>query len=1017
MIMDNYSTSAIKLGLHTAFIDSAVESTEDCQPQFITNRKEQLKDDNFEASKVLTHIDKELNSCEEFAISVAFITESGFIGLAETFRKLESRGIRGRILTTDYLCFSEPSALEKLANLNNIELKMYHVDEAKVGFHTKGYLFKKDGIHRLILGSSNMTAGALSTNKEWNVKLVSTAKGKMAQDIVNEFEMLWEDEAAKQYAEFIDSYRKRYESKKQIDKLIREQHKTAINGDVVDYDIYRLRPNKMQQEFIYNLHELIEQGAKKALLISATGTGKTFASAFAMKSEAPKKALFVVHRELIARQAFNSYQKVFGSSKKLGLLSGNSKEYDADILFATMSTMAKTDTLDKYSPDEFEWICIDEVHRAGSESYRKIMDYFKPKFWFGMTASPERTDGFDIFKLFDHNIAYEIRLQHALKEDLLCPFHYFGITDIEIDGEPINDSSDVRVFSRLVSDIRVDHILKQSEYYGYSGDRLKGLVFCSNKEEAKELSKKFNQKGYYTAVLTGENTEKQRESCIELLVKEIGDDEIEKHNTNIKNNIPAECTQMPYLDYIFTIDIFNEGVDIPEINQVLMLRPTESPIVFIQQLGRGLRKANYKEYVVIIDFIGNYQNNYMIPIALSGDKSYNKDFIRRYLLEGTKTIPGASTINFDEISLKRILKSIDSARTNDVKLLKESFEQLKFRLGRIPSLLDFKRNGSISVSKFFDKFGSYYAFLVKYYSDEYQIRLNLDEETIVEFISKKVTGMKRIHELALLKQLIARNERIIAYYNAFKKTLKKDYNKELPPVVEESMFRNLTNEFPKEEERKKYRSCVLIQKSSEGFELSDNFRTLLNSNSEFADMVKEIIEYGIENYIENYADSYKNTDFSLYKKYTYEDVCRLLNWQKNLNAQNIGGYFYDSDTKTLPVFINYDKAEDAIAYEDRFVTRDSMIALSKHPRTIHSKDADHFYKRTEADKENRIYLFVRKNKDDKESKEFYFLGEIYAEGAPIPIIMDKTGDNAFEIKYKLDVPVRDDIYEYIVSEV
>ena len=1015
--MDNYSTSAIKLGLHTAFIDSAIESTEDYQPQFITNRKEQLKDDNFEASKVLTYIDKELNSCEEFAISVAFITESGFIGLAETFRKLESRGIRGRILTTDYLCFSEPSALEKLANLNNIELKMYHVDEAKVGFHTKGYLFKKDGIHRLILGSSNMTAGALSTNKEWNVKLVSTAKGKMAKDIVNEFEMLWEDEAAKQYAEFIDSYRKRYESKKQIDKLIREQHKTAINGDVVDYDIYRLRPNKMQQEFIYNLHELIEQGAKKALLISATGTGKTFASAFAMKSEAPKKALFIVHRELIARQAFNSYQKVFGSSKKLGLLSGNSKEYDADILFATMSTMAKTDTLDKYSPDEFEWICIDEVHRAGSESYRKIMDYFKPKFWFGMTASPERTDGFDIFKLFDHNIAYEIRLQHALKEDLLCPFHYFGITDIEIDGEPINDSSDVRVFSRLVSDIRVDHILKQSEYYGYSGDRLKGLVFCSNKEEAKELSKKFNQKGYYTAVLTGENTEKQRESCIELLVKEIGDDEIEKHNTNIKNNIPAECTQMPYLDYIFTIDIFNEGVDIPEINQVLMLRPTESPIVFIQQLGRGLRKADYKEYVVIIDFIGNYQNNYMIPIALSGDKSYNKDFIRRYLLEGTKTIPGASTINFDEISLKRILKSIDSARTNDVKLLKESFEQLKFRLGRIPSLLDFKRNGSISVSKFFDKFGSYYAFLVKYYSDEYQIRLNLDEETIVEFLSKKVTGMKRIHELALLKQLISRNERITAYYNAFKKTLKKDYNKELPPVVEESMFRNLTNEFPKEEERKKYRSCVLIQKSSEGFELSDSFRTLLNSNSDFLAMVKEIIEYGIENYVENYADSYKNTDFSLYKKYTYEDVCRLLNWQKNLNAQNIGGYFYDSDTKTLPVFINYDKAEDAIAYEDRFVTRDSMIALSKHPRTIHSKDADHFYKRTEADKENRIYLFVRKNKDDKESKEFYFLGEIYAEGAPNPIIMDKTGDNAFEIKYKLDVPVRDDIYEYIVSEV
>lgn len=747
------------------------------------------------------------------------------------------------------------------------------------------------------------------------------------------------------------------------------------------------------------------------------GTGKTYASAFAMKNEQPGKALFIVHRELIAKQAKSSYLRVFENSKKLGLLSGSSKEYDADILFATMSTMAKEDTLNKYRPDEFEWICIDEVHRAGAESYKKIMDYFKPKFWFGMTASPERTDGFDIFKLFDHNIAYEIRLQHALKEDLLCPFHYFGITDIEINGDSIDDDSDVRLFSRLVSDTRVKHILKQSEYYGYSGDRVKGLVFCSNKEEAKELSAKFNQKGYFSAVLTGENTEKQREDCIEKLIKTVSDEEIRKHKDDIKNGILNKDNKLPFLDYIFTIDIFNEGVDIPEINQVLMLRPTESPIVFVQQLGRGLRKANGKEYVVIIDFIGNYQNNYMIPIALSGDKSYNKDFIRRYLLEGTKTVPGASTINFDEISLKRILKSIDSARTNDVKLLKESFEQLKFRLGRIPSLLDFKRSGSISVSKFFDKFGSYYAFLVKYYAEEYGVKLNTDEETIVEFLSKKVTGMKRIHELALLKQLIERNNRFFAYYNAYRSILKNSYNKELNSTVEKSIVRNLMNEFPKEEERKKYKNCVLIQKSSEGYELSEEFRKLLNSNSEFNKMVKEIIEYGIENYTENYADAYKDTDFNLYKKYTYEDVCRLLGWQRNLNAQNIGGYFYDTETKTLPVFINYDKSEDAIAYEDRFVSKDSLIALSKHPRTVNSKDADHFYKRTEADRKNRIFLFVRKNKDDKESKEFYFLGEIYAQDEPKSIIMEKTGDNAFEINYKLDVPVRDDIYEYIVSEV
>lgn len=182
-------------------------------------------------------------------------------------------------------------------------------------------------------------------------------------------------------------------------------------------------------------------------------------------------------------------------------------------------------------------------------------------------------------------------------------------------------------------------------------------------------------------------------------------------------------------------------------------------------------------------------------------------------------------------------------------------------------------------------------------------------------------------------------------------------------------------------------------------------------------MVKELIQYGISNVEENYSEAYRNTEFQLYRKYTYEDVCRLLNWKQNMNAQNIGGYFYDPETKTLPVFINYDKTEDAIAYEDRFVSPAQLIALSKHPRKITSSDADHFFKRTEADRDNQILLFIRKNKDDNETaKEFYFLGEVYAQGEPVPVRIEKSNDDAFEIHYELDVPVRDDIYEYIVSE-
>ena len=618
------------------------------------------------------------------------------------------------------------------------------------------------------------------------------------------------------------------------------------------------------------------------------------------------------------------------------------------------------------------------------------MRYFKPKFWLGMTASPD-TNQYDIYSIFDHHIAYEIRLQQALEEDLLCPFHYFGITDLEINGEVFDDNAGVKNFSNLISDARVDYVIDKANYYGFSGDRVKGLIFCSRKDEAKELSKKFNERGLRTEVLTGEDAQERRESVIARLTNdEDGDDQ---------------------LDYIFTVDIFNEGVDIPEINQVIMLRPTQSPVVFIQQLGRGLRKYEGKEYVVILDFIGNYMNNFMIPIALSGDRSYNKDAMRRYIREGARVIPGSSTIHFDEISKKRIYASIDTARTNDMKLLRESYRALKYKLGRIPTIQDFKKFGSVDVTKIFEKCGSYHNFLKKY-EIEYHVHLTNQEEIIIEYFSKKLIAYKRIHELEMLKMLISRGNRLLQY----RKRLQEKYYVSMNEQVERSVISNLKNEFPKEEERRKYSECDLVEKNTDGsYSLSSKFqKALLNEN--FKQMILELLNFGIEQWKEKYGQIYRDTNFTLYQKYTYEDVCRLLNWKKNLNAQNIGGYYYDSDTKTLPVFINYHKAEDAIAYEDRFVSEGHLIALSKHPRKITSSDAVHIYKQSEEDKNNRIFLFVRKNKDDNEAKEFYFLGEIFAEGKPRQIYMEKTHDNAFEIDYRLDVPVRSDIYDYIVSD-
>ena len=659
----SYSISKLVDGYKRAFVDSKVAADPMYSPQLLTNRGGQ---------KVLTAIEKELKGCDDLFISVAFITMGGIAPLLGTLKDLEKRRIKGRILTTDYLMFSDPRALDKLNSLNNLDVRVFKTGENDVGFHTKGYMFHNNGDLRIIVGSSNLTQNAITKNHEWNTRVVSTSDGQFAMDIEDEFNNLWDSSVC--YSDYRDEYSTIYNnSKKEREELDKLTRTLDLSYSQV------LQPNSMQEQFILNIEEIIHKGGKRALLISATGTGKTYASAFALRKLfsnrvfSKKKALFLSHREQINKQALKSYKRIFGNNVPMVLLSGNQnnikKARSGKFLFSTMNMMAKIDIMKQFKPDEYSVIVLDECHRSGAASYQRIINYFKPKLLLGMSASPERTDNFDVFSLFDHNIACEIRLQQALENDMLCPFHYFGITDLEIEGE----SDDLNRFRQLTADKRVEYIIRQAEYYGYSGNRVKGLIFCSTKKEAEELSRKFNLTGKYnTTMLCGDNSQEERESAIDRLVDD-----------NAANR----------LDYIFTVDIFNEGVDIPEINQVIMLRPTESPIIFVQQLGRGLRKADGKEFVIVIDFIGNYQNNYMIPIALSGDRTGNKDNIRRSLMEGNNIIKGASTIYFDEISRDRIYKSIDSAKLNNKTLLRKEYQNFKFKLGHIPFLKEFDDMG------------------------------------------------------------------------------------------------------------------------------------------------------------------------------------------------------------------------------------------------------------------------------------------------------------------------------------
>ena len=418
-----------------------------------------------------------------------------------------------------------------------------------------------------------------------------------------------------------------------------------------------------------------------------------------------KRVLFLVHRGQLARQTKKSYEKIFDKSVSMGLVGAGYSDYDRDYVFATVQTLNRDEHLRKYAPDDFDCIILDEAHHSSANTYQKVMNYFTPKLWLGMTATPDKRDddidGKNIYQIFNYQIAYEIRLQQAMEENMLCPFHYFGITDVsllgdkEIKGKKLTESS----FNQLVGDERVKHIIEQANYFGHSGDRVKGLIFCSRIDESVELSNKFNQtinpetgRFFRTIALNGDATEEERQRAFERLAMD--ENTLDTTNkTNVGQIFDTEGTEkidkadgkMQPLDYIFSVEILNEGVDIVEVNQVIMLRPTESPIVFIQQLGRGLRKANGKEYVVILDFIGNYNNNFMIPVALSGDRSYNADTIRKYVISGNNTIPGASTVHFDEIAKDRIFASIDKIKGMR-SIIRESYVSLKNRLVRVPYL-------------------------------------------------------------------------------------------------------------------------------------------------------------------------------------------------------------------------------------------------------------------------------------------------------------------------------------------
>jgi superfamily II DNA or RNA helicase len=749
----------------------------------------------------------------------------------------------------------------------------------------------------------------------------------------------------------------------------------------------------MQKKAIENLRNLRVLGKNKALLVSATGTGKTYLSAFDVAQVNPKRMLFLVHRRNIAQKAMESYQSILPNNKEFGLYSGSTKDTNADYLFSTVQTFSREEHLTKFPPNYFDYIVIDETHRASASSYQKIMNHFKPAFLLGMTATPERTDRLDVFALFDYNIASEIRLHDALANEMLVPFHYYGIAEIEVNGKLLDETATINELNRLD---RVNHIIENINLFGTDDGISRGLVFCSRQEECIFLANEFNNKGLSSIALTGNSSEEERSRAIDLL---------ETDDLEIK------------LDYIFTVDIFNEGIDIPRVNQIVMLRPTQSSIIFVQQLGRGLRKREGKSYVTVIDFIGNYQNNFLVPIALFGDKTYVKDNLRKLVHRPEKSIIGASTIYFDRIVKEKIFHSIDTGKLQEKRRMVDDYKILKGKIGRVPSMLDFIEHGERDPYQYITHYNSYYSFLLGMKEDI----TSIDDSTsqLLAFLSKEILNPTRFLDIHLFKTILIQERISLTEYQTLyeNKTSIKFEIKTLKHALH--VINGHFHTMPVNKKMVKvgiHKNYELIKLNNERLEIGQTLKKLV-SISDIKNHLLDLCQYSL-NTISAKNQEYVKNDFILNNRYSRKDVFRILQWDENPVAQNVGGYMVEKNQMDCAIFVNYHKEEDiseSTKYHDRFTSRNEFIWMSKNKRKLNSPDVSEILSQKE--NQMRIPLFVKKN--NSEGVEFYYLGNIYVikNSAIEKYMNDANGKqvSVVEMTFSLEHPVEKSLYDYLVN--
>ena len=948
------------------------------------------------------YLKQELLNCKKFYFIVSFIRYSGIQLLISTLDELEKQGIQGEIITSVYLNITDSKALQKLLSYKNIKVKIYN--NSSESFHTKAYLFEKEKYHSVVIGSSNISQSALYSAEEWNVKLTDSSFFNIYGKSLNQFEKLWHsNEAIELTQDFIDEYEK-YKKSVNVQNTF-DYRKTKIEQE------NEFVPNSMQKRVLQKLKETRINGNKKGLVISATGTGKTYLAAmdikqfFEINSNTENKLfkindkksktsnikfLFIAHREELLENAINVFSKILKIDKnEFGRIYGGLKEIDKSIIFASIQSLRNC--YNEFKPNFFDYIIVDEFHHSMSDSYLKTLSYFNPKFLLGLTATPKRMDGKDILSLCDYNVVDEIGIKEALEEDLIVPFHYFGVNDytINYDNIPYKNGkyNEKILLENLLLNTRTDYIVEKINKFGFDGDELSAVAFCQNIEHAFFMKEEFSKKGYKSAVITANTSSNERSEILE----------------KFKNK---------KIEILCVVDILNEGIDIPTINLLLFLRPTMSSTIFIQQIGRGLRKAKNKDFVTIIDFIGNHKKDYLLINYFSSEVD-NKDTLftkKEKIINEIKNqfsnIPKSCYVELDRICQNRIIEKIEKINFSSKNILKEMYLDYKAEIGKSEDeflqIADFDTNIELFQELCLKMHSFYNAQLQfedsKIFKNENEKNpLNTTEIEFLEYLEKKITLVEPftfliIDYLATGKEYI-NNSDLLNKYKVFfdiKRNFEKHYllNRIFEELMEDEILEKTLYGY---RFSKKYEKLFSNGKLNEKSTIKSNKKV---NKSNFINRLKQLIYLGLNEFKRNDLDEFNENILISYKEYKRVELQILLDSKVPKGSWRAG---YANTDKDICLFATIDKThifQENLKY-DNSLFADDIIQWISQPKTSHNSSVGQMFIHHK-EKGFKVHIFIRKYAfmNGNKTNPFIYLGNAK--------YYSSQGDKPMKILWKLD---------------